>query len=1589
MTTQSGLHTRQGFSARPHNGKGSLYPSLSGLADNSVLADQIICVAKKYLDWNCDPNDPNLLACMEEKKWQVIGLYQNQSWRSQQGALKTYGDNLFPAGYPNSNEPNPNWRAIFVWEVWWEATNCLGGVDGYEDVYLYKSARVYDGNYSMRVGTTFGGKTRVDKNPTPGSAFTRRRDTLSGGVGHAGIVIEVGQGNFTTIEANGDNGVPIERRTYTTADITMFSMQFLHIENTPVLNAAYPREDGYCCTPEKKEEKQIGPCTNAQKPAGDGWTPTDAVMFQAITGGGDPTINAQHYIGQGFSFSPEYCWMRHENPKNTTTTNDCSTYTCPNGYKKRTPTKPGEAVERIGRRDGTIIDAVTGEIRPLTQMDVCCEPITRTEKSPCPDVTIAKGGCTDAVRVTANTFIAKSVPHFAVLYKNRLMGADITGSKWTFQTVGPKNGEGIGSALALPAPKYTNVDGDAIPDTAYSGFGTFSDKNGNLIVICPEWQASRLNSLRGNDKHASLLGPFGFYQVNCPGYTGNGGVHAQAADANYIVGSSDVIDGMNPIRPTTNSNGLVDYKTDRYGNYVKDSTGLYTKNKWVDENLFKNGHKLPYDLIWTSIVSNDNDYTGLINQIEFNADKNLRGKLDKPILIILKSAPPPFNWLEFVKTVITIAASFAPMVGLPPQIFTNALGAISTIEAIADPKNSSAGNVLLNIVKLGGLVAAILPQDLRGNINDLIKSAGAEVLGPEGVAFLEAQNKIVGQYLSDGQKFLSAVENTVTQGASQAFVALGFKPNVANDLVGKFFKSATNATIASFTPGWYEFASDYAKNLGGNFDKGFQDGVKLLNSIENIKTVKEFGQYSRSGKFEQDIIAGATVLENTSFQNLMLSGLGGSVMASTPGITQIMALMMNDTPDIMPASVNKTTNDYGYLGEIASVLKVGNGFVGDAVDFDRLTLRSLALKVEGLKDKVTKFVLPPALTQEQQECWGKELNQCFGIEIIGNGFSFRKEVKTTDNPPPVTVPPCIRTVNGSFMYCPPVTCKTGLSDDYNPSANYQLRCTDWMWREGVPGSKERQEAASQILLNGEKVPGLDDKPGSGIYTRKYNGVLYQFGADDQGTLSPKYPAIDVATGKPITNLFGYLCEMVEVAPTPIISTPTKTLPTVTTPTATTPTAPAEQPCAVLYPARVSPGVPDKWYAQIAGQWVEIIDCCPTPGITPGKDCCDETQTKLNQMKLDIAKITELVGRNQAGEKCPDCDLSEIKRMIANIQFPPQKTYDDGALREEMRAGFAEIRAMVGQMKQYDVSKDLSEIKDLIKAIKIADTQAISSEVATLRRMIETLVGQKSVTLNRTDGGTSQPTDTTYFDSKWNELKELINSKNTVYQRDYSGELAQIQRDLDYFKTEFAKTKSTITKEISTTTSPEVKQDLSKLLTEQTDLFSKKIKELEVKLTKPCEECTEIAKLQSQMIEMKNLILAIKPGTNTTTIKEVPAQNTGEIDRLTKEIQNLRARFDEMDEAFTTQINTTTGKVQQDYKVEHDEQVDLYTTLIMRYETALKQLTNQQPDLKTPPKTPIYVNGECTNCPKVVESHTRTIYEYPPVQQPVFAPCDDC
>lgn len=1565
--------------------------SLSGLADNSVLADQIVCVAMRYLGESVDCLQPpmNQRADINDSDcaWSLISQYKNTPWTRRDGSLKNQYDNP-SVDYPRGTD----FCAIFVWMVWHEACWCLGGVDGFDDAYLYKSARVYDTPLSMRIGTQDSGKTLVNKVPSVGSAMVRMRDNLAVGVGHAGIVVEITQDGFTCIEGNGAktkiDGTPFNSRTYVMTDIAKYSMFFLHIENTPIKNAGNPRQDGRCCSPQ--EPPDIKPCDNTPPPSGENWEKTPESIFLDIVSaqGANQDAVISRYAAQGLEFSSEFCWVRHTNPPELSP--GCDGFKCPEGYESSGGysavnyewLKSSNFIYYEYERDAN--GAVTGKIksqRPATQTDICCQPkkVPPPPTSKCTDVTLSKTNCATAIRVNAGTFIPASVPHYSVLYKNSLMGADITGSKWLFQTQGNKDTSMIGSALNLPKPApekiISNINGNVIEDLGiqFSGFGTFTDKAGNLIVICPEWQAARMNSLIGADKVQGVIGSTGYYEVQCNGmYTGTGEPHGQAADAYFICGIPDSIDGMNPSRSQAA--------------FFK----IYDNNR-----VFKSVENVLGSDQWFEFLVTDSNaqQLGLLNKIEFVCVHSGK-RLDRPILVVLKSSPPPFDWLSFAKTVITIAASFSSIVGIPPQIFTSALNAVTTIEKIS----KGSGNVLGSIVELAGLVTAMLPAELRGNITKMLTDAGKEVGGVDGTAWLTGQAALVKQYLYDGQNFLNKLSDGVGKDAIGAMKGLGFSDAGANAVIKKVFGSVTNAAIETFKPNWYDFASDYSTNLGGDFNKGFRDGVNLLNSIESIQATQAFSRYAASGQLGTDIQRKGSVLGLTEFQSLMITGLGGAVMAATPNITNTISLMMNNTNDIVQGGMfNPDTN----IGEIASMLKVANGFIGDSKDFSRLSLQALALKINGLvqTNKDLNFVLPPTLTQEQQECWGADLRSCFGITVVPPDGG----VKLPPPPATTTLPPCIKLISGAYKYCPPPSCKvSSLGDDYNPSANYTLDCQDIETSGGYDTT-----AAIEILKNAKQIKAPD---GSIIYS--YNGVLYKEQPAIQGN-ALSYGSYPDGNGGFIQRAFYGLCEMIEVPATPILQ-PKKpviaTAPIIDNGAVVTPTiqpTPTADPCPVLYDAKTDG---TKWYALLAGQWVEIIDCCPP---IQADSCCDETQAKLNQMKLDLAKVIELVGRNQAGEKCPECDLSEIKKLI---QALPQNAgiatkegcntiiqnpvYNDSDLRKEMREGFAEMRAMVGQIKQYDNSKDLQEIKDLIRAIKQADLTAVEKEIADLKAMIQ--VQQTSVNLPPSNATSPNNSDT---NARYEELKNLILSRSTISQKDYSLELAQIQKDLDFLKGQFPITVQTIQQTIDNPNTPTAQiPDLQKLLTDQNDLFTGRIKELETKLTKPCEECTELAKLQTQIDEVKALIKGIKPSTNTIQQVSNPSDKTT-IDQLTKDRDLWAQKYDEMFNAYTDAINknNSQGIDTGDLKQQLDQQIENYTQYIQNIENKITNLVNakqpekvtvqqtvQSPTTSIPPviqQTPQTEQG-CTNCPKVVESHTRTIYEYPPVA-PISAPCDDC
>ncbi len=152
--------------------------------------------------------------------------------------------------------------AMFVWLVWSNAYNCMGGNINISAKQqrgqncLYKNSRVKDSNGTSQPGQSlYNGSTCPRGNePKVGAVFIANRQ--SGAGGHTGVVVQVNaNGSFETIEGNGTRK-PVARYSYanpSAANIIGFLYPF---EAGCAPQNAQPRTGAYCCP-----QEQVRGCT--------------------------------------------------------------------------------------------------------------------------------------------------------------------------------------------------------------------------------------------------------------------------------------------------------------------------------------------------------------------------------------------------------------------------------------------------------------------------------------------------------------------------------------------------------------------------------------------------------------------------------------------------------------------------------------------------------------------------------------------------------------------------------------------------------------------------------------------------------------------------------------------------------------------------------------------------------------------------------------------------------------------------------------------------------------------------------------------------------------------------------------------------------------------------------------------------------------------------------------------------------------------------------------------------------------------------------------------------------------------------------
>lgn len=1313
------------------------------------------------------------------------------------------------------------------------------------------------GNVAAILGQTIQrGIVEIGTQPEPGSVFFR---PSSGGNNHAGIVVDITDtGEMITIEANAaQDGVPIaygfSENRYDATQYAAFDKGTFKEPPASLIPYSYPqpyktlrqlltdvtgKPDGWqfayisrmdcaaqattsilvpsrivalgvevVCEPAetpKKDKKTVSPCADAPRPTGDGWEKTPDTSTASDTG--------------EYEYSEDYCWRRQIITTVKKGTLDCD---------EQAPA--GEGWVFLGKNRETE-DGY--EYSPR----LCWRRPKFVNTKECP-TQIDRSTCLPSVSVKAARFSGSLVPHYSWLRGNRYAAADITGAMDYLN----KKPEMIGVALDNAGLGYDTVKKEIIPPMV-SRFTTVRDDKGRLYYIVPEWSGSRMNSLFGmedkNDVFPGLLPTTKVFVVLTEALTGGGSGKRSEADALFIAGIPEHYDGFPPYRAHTLMNAEAFAKA--FNVTLNGSSGGNTgtfgavdfvaalKDKAVStiEKLKRRGNRsiqfLTHETIGATTAVNlvgDNPQSGIINFIEAS---NL--PVDIPIVVIMMTATEPPSLFDTLKVFLSVIASAAAVVGIPPQIFQSALAATETLETL------TSGNGSINdIVRLAGAVTALLPESVRGEIESLVKDIqGVDGvrdiigLGEDAAKFLEKQGKELDQIFTKGVGFARSIKDSKYYGSAAKLFGIDPVGNFTTQLAKEFF-GGKDINLKNFSPSWFEQAKNYANTIGGNYDAGFRQGVKILHNIETLKASDQFARYANSGQMSQDIITEGTALTNEKVQNLLIAGAAGSVMSAMPKIGSIADAIINQTNDIQT------------IDELSALTVIGTGFRQNGAAFERLTLQAIAHRLDGLRDKVTEFVLPPSLSTRQQECWTKELAECFGITIIpsvpdvqvyevkkktvvpvegktnpGGGIIVANPAvpdvpvtpdkpvdKATEGKPVVRdVPPCIREIDMSWYYCPPPTCAIDVLTAATAATNVGMSGLD----------------IGQILNSITQNPTLPGMVEQSPLTRP-----------TASTITFTAPAAPV--------------QMTELAPAVV--------PPVATPA-------TNKDCGTKYPARTDAA--GNWYALIKGKFIQIIDCCIP---SQSAECCDKTLQEFAALKTGMLKLQELVMRRSDGDTSAPCDIEPLRNDIAalakridGIKFPDNTVITDG-LRKDIDG----LRQLITGIKSYDNRSELAEIKELVRAIKSTDNSAIAKEVKDLREFLN---------VARTE-------DKAFFIQRFDTLEKLVRERQQIAQKDYSADLQEVTGKVDVLGKNLAYLQEAIANEVNRKTyelptQPTVQAEIDELVElkkEQEEIYARKIDDAKQAAANlpPCDECGKLSEILTELRMMKQTAKA-QPATAT-------------------------------------------------------------------------------------------------------------------------------
>lgn len=548
--------------------------------------------------------------------------------------------------------------------------------------------------------------------------------------------------------------------------------------------------------------------------------------------------------------------------------------------------------------------------------------------------------------------------------------------------------------------------------------------------------------------------------------------------------------------------------------------------------------------------------------------------------------------------------------------------------------------------------------------------------------------------------------------------------------------------------------------------------------------------------FSQLIASGTSLTTSVTqvplVQELLTTKGDPSLLGMIPGANKIAGNILSNT--LFYGADVQSPATHAALAGIATGKRVLDGAL------DSLMLSALINKAADFARKRWQFDLPMTLPPEKRECYAHEISVVTGVECCapkvrycgvcyesdsvpqcppgqerdtdgccvevpqekaqdpgtgpaspasgpgtpvtgtgaGSGVPVGAESASTPIVPTPTrpLPDCIRIQNGSYVYCPPPICSVRsprpapgpTAPQYEFAATSSVTTTDITPTVGMPLETLMRRPVGTDMYAWEPV----------AHRRAGDGTWYTL-------------ASDVVGG---TRLQSYVPEG---------ASPGGTHEVVTGQVGT-----ASAP--ICYEARYANAPRERWYAHIAGAWVELVDCCPAPT----EDCCTETRKELSAISRAVTDMGALLQRVY-GAVVTTKDLGErtesvvketndrVKETNDRLRETNERIETTNALvresmltTETMQRSIMKLtenvqRACAGEpLDLADIRRDLQYLRS---NVPVATTRYDDTEV--LRRLVAL---HEAVLSLRGAGGASTPYDDSVLRRDVEDIRRLIEAR---------------------------------------------------------------------------------------------------------------------------------------------------------------------------------------------------------------------------------------